>query len=144
MQFFYKWIAAYQAARVLGLVERPSGQRPRGKDASIACLEDLTDHLQMKLAVRKSLAPSWTKKKARAVTSLERNYFVSKPCLVAGISPSTSHYQNTIRFSPIQPDQILTLTFDRYFVKCLIRVFVLKVTDAFKQPKDQARPGFEL
>ena len=47
------WVAAYRADGVLGLVDKPKGRKPRGKDPSSQSLEERIYHLEMENAVLK-------------------------------------------------------------------------------------------
>ena len=90
-----KWVAAYRADGVLGLVDKPKGRKPRGKDPSSQALEERIYHLATKNAVLQKVQALMDEQKARAVTSLELKYPVSKLCLVVGLSPSTFYYHRS-------------------------------------------------
>jgi len=42
-----KWVASYRADSVLGLVDKPRGRKPRGKDPSSQPLKERIYHLEM-------------------------------------------------------------------------------------------------
>jgi transposase-like protein len=99
-----KWIVAYRADGVLGLVDKPRGRKPRGKDLASQALEERIYHLEMENAVLKKIPRSngrtkSAEQKARAVTSLDHKYPVSMLCLVVGLSASTfySHQSKQAR-----------------------------------------------
>jgi transposase-like protein len=48
-----KWVTAYRADGVLGLVDKPRGRKPRDKDPSSQSLEERIYHLDMENAVIK-------------------------------------------------------------------------------------------
>jgi len=113
-----KWIVAYRADGVLGLVDKPRGRKPRGKDLASQALEERIYHLERENAVLKKFHALMDEQKARAVTSLDHKYPVSMLCLVVGLSASTfySHQSKQARpdnYANIRP--VLREVFDKAY-----------------------------
>jgi len=59
-----KWVASYRADGVLGLVDKPRGRKPRGKDPSSQSLEERICHLDAESAVLKKFHALMDEQKA--------------------------------------------------------------------------------
>jgi transposase len=59
-----KWVAAYRADGVLGLVDKPKGRKPRGKDPSSQSLEERIYHWDTESAVLKKFHALMDEQKA--------------------------------------------------------------------------------